>query len=403
MYLEFYGLKDFPFRLAPDPRYLFRTEGLLEVLANLQYGIETAKGLLVITGEVGTGKTTALRSHLESQDPNMLSAYIFNPLLSTDEFYETLASEFRLKPQATKSAMLRSIGGLLISRHLQKLKTVLIIDEAHLLPLELLEEIRLLSNFETSKDKLLQIILCGQPELSGVLDLPQMRQFKQRVSLRCQVNAMTLEESADYIRWRLQVAGANDEGLFKPEAIWVIHRVSGGIPRIVNNICDNALLTGYSQAAKNITIDIIREVADVLGFQEPRSDYSEAYPEDYSGAYSEPEGNLSAAECCKAEDNAPSGAVIDVDNKLLEDIFSDRPERSMSGVEPEAGWNQGHDGERRPDNVHYLNKDSDEWRVALPACWDRVRFTIEIGTEEAGANDSSSSRFFSRVRVGKCS
>jgi len=391
MYLEFYGLKDFPFRLAPDPRYLFRTEGLLEVLANLQYGIETAKGLLVITGEVGTGKTTALRSHLESQDQDMLSAYIFNPLLSTDEFYDTLANEFRVKPQATKSAMLRSIGSLLLSRHLKKLRTVLIIDEAHLLPLHLLEEIRLLSNFETSKDKLLQIILCGQPELSGVLDLPEMRQFKQRVILRCQVNAMTLEESADYIRWRLQVAGASDQGIFTPEAIWVIHRVSGGIPRIVNNICDNALLTGYSQEAKYITVDIIREVADVLGFQEP--------PQESWG----PEDNGAPAESSKTEDYAAMDPTVDSENELLADIFEDLPQLSMSELDSEPAWNAGDETGRGPDNVHYLHKDFDEWKVALPARWDTVRFTIEIGTEESGAHDGSSSRFFSRVRVGRCS
>jgi general secretion pathway protein A len=126
--------------------------------------------------------------------------------------------------------------------------------------MHLLEEIRLLSNFETSREKLVQIILCGQPELVGILDVPEMRQFKQRVSLRCQVNAMTLVETADYIRWRLQVAGALDDGPFTPEAIWVVHRVSTGIPRIVNNVCDNALLTGYSQEARHITPEIVREV-----------------------------------------------------------------------------------------------------------------------------------------------
>jgi general secretion pathway protein A len=391
MYLEFYGLKDFPFRLAPDPRYLFRTESLLEVLANLQYGIETAKGLLVITGEVGTGKTTALRSHLESQGPEMLSAYIFNPLLSTDEFYDTLASEFRLKPQATKSAMLRSIGSLLLSRHLKKLRTVLIVDEAHLLPLHLLEEIRLLSNFETSKDKLLQIILCGQPELSHVLDLPEMRQFKQRVSLKCQVNAMTLTESADYIRWRLKVAGATDEGIFTPEAIWVVHRVSGGIPRIVNNICDNALLTGYSQEARYITPDIIREVADILGFQEPVQGFTDF------------EGDAAPAPSSEAERATADDATAENENALLADIFENQLHCPASNVETMPDWNVGHDTERRSDNVHYIHKDFDEWKVALPARWGTVRFTIEIGTEDASVDDSSSSRFFSRVRVGKCS
>jgi general secretion pathway protein A len=264
MYQEFYRLRDIPFSLAPDPKYLFRTESLLEVFANLQYGIEHGKGIVVVTGEVGTGKTTILRSMLQSLDHTVLAAYIFNPLLSTEEFFDLMAGEFRLRPQQSKASMLRMLGYALMSRHAQGLRTVLVVDEAHLLPRHLLEEIRLLSNFETNRDKLLQIILCGQPELHDLLTQPDLRQLKQRVSLKCSIKMLAAHETPEYIRSRLRVAGARDENLFEPEATRMIHRFSGGIPRIVNNICDNALLTGFSQGSARITAAIISDVVDEL-------------------------------------------------------------------------------------------------------------------------------------------
>jgi general secretion pathway protein A len=264
MYQEFYGLRDIPFSLAPDPRYLFRTESMMEVFANLQYGIENGKGVVVVTGEVGTGKTTTLRSVLQSLDDSVLAAYIFNPLLSTEEFFDFLAGEFRLRTQQSKAAMLRLLGQVLMSRHAQGLRTVLVVDEAHLLPGHLLEEIRLLSNFETNRDKLLQIILCGQPELHDIFAQPGLRQLKQRVSLKCSIKTLAAPETSEYIRWRLRIAGARDENLFEQEAIRMVHRFSGGIPRIVNNICDNALLTGFSHASPRITASIIRDVVEEL-------------------------------------------------------------------------------------------------------------------------------------------
>jgi general secretion pathway protein A len=264
MYQEFYGLRDIPFSLAPDPRYLFRTESLLEVFANLQYGIENGKGIVVVTGEVGCGKTTILRSMLQSLDRSVLAAYIFNPLLSTEEFFDLLAGEFRLKPQTSKAVMLRMLGHVLMARHAAGLRTVLVVDEAHLLPKHLLEEIRLLSNFETNRDKLLQIILCGQPELHDLLAQSDLRQLKQRVSLKCSIKPLSTHETAEYIGWRLRIAGARDESLFEPAAIQAVHRFSGGIPRIVNNICDNALLTGFAQGSPRITSAVIETVVDDL-------------------------------------------------------------------------------------------------------------------------------------------
>lgn len=264
MYQQFYELNDIPFSLAPDPQYLFRTESLLEVFANLQYGIENGKGIIVVTGEVGTGKTTILRSMLQSLDRSILAAYIFNPLLSTEEFFDLLAGEFRLRPQTSKAAMLRLFGYMLMSRHAQGLRTVLVVDEAHLLPTHLLEEIRLLSNFETNREKLLQVILCGQPELHDLLAQPELRQLKQRVSLKCSIKLLSAHETTEYIRWRLCVAGAKNENLFEPEAINLVHQFSGGIPRIINNICDNALLTGFSEESPRITVSIIHSVIEVL-------------------------------------------------------------------------------------------------------------------------------------------
>jgi general secretion pathway protein A len=264
MYKQFYGLKDVPFNLAPDPKYLFRTESLLEVFAALQYGIENSKGLVVVTGEVGTGKTTILRSMLQSLDRTILAAYIFNPLLSSKDFFDLLSTEFRIQPQASKAAMLRSLGELLVSRHQQGLTTVLVIDEAHLLAPHLLEEIRLLSNFETTREKLLQIILCGQPELHDTLSRSEQRQLKQRVSLKCSIKSLLPRETAEYIRWRVRIAGAKNENLFEPDAVKLIHQLSGGIPRIINNLCDNALLTGYGKDSHTITRNIIQEVANDL-------------------------------------------------------------------------------------------------------------------------------------------
>jgi len=264
MYKEFYGLRDIPFSLAPDPKYLFRTDSLLEVFANLQYGIESGKGLVVVTGEVGTGKTTILRSMLQSLDRSVLPAYIFNPLLTTEDFFDLISSEFRIGPQKSKATALRLLGNALMSRHSQGFRTVLVVDEAHLLPHSLLEEIRLLSNFETNREKLLQVILCGQPELHDLMAKPELRQLKQRVSLKCSIKSLTAHETSEYIRWRLRIAGCKNETLFESEAIGLVHRFSAGIPRIINNICDNALISGFADASPRITAAIIQDVVAEL-------------------------------------------------------------------------------------------------------------------------------------------
>ena len=348
MYEKFYGLRDIPFSLAPDPKYLFRTDSLLEVFANLQYGIENGKGIVVVTGEVGTGKTTILRSMLQSLDRSVLAAYIFNPILSTEDFFDLLAGEFRMRPQQSKASMLRLLGNVLVSRHSQGLRTVLVVDEAHLLPRHLLEEIRLLLNFETNREKLLQVILCGQPELHDLLGQPELRQLKQRVSLKCSIKTLTPHETGEYIRWRLRIAGCADENLFEPDAIRLAHRFSGGIPRIINNICDNALLTGFSEGSARITAEIVEDVVDVL--------------------------DLTSVEMA----TTTAGAIISNESAVHE-----RPEQASSS------------------KVQYIRRDADEsTRKSSAVSAGNGKYLIHSDRE---TDSEASLKFFSRVRVSRSS
>lgn len=263
MYAEFYGLKELPFALTPDPRFIYFTPSHTEVMANLHYGIESGKGLIVVTGEVGTGKTTILRWMMQRLDRTVLVAYIFNPRLSVTEFYQHLASLLDVQKWETKPELLVSLGQALDSRHSRGLRTVLIIDEAQGLSPAVLEEIRLLSNFESDTAKQLQIVLTGQPELRNVLNYPDLRQLKQRVSLRCVIKALpSVEETDRYITSRLLASGSERTEIFTSEAVDYIYRCTEGIPRNINNICDNALLAGYAAGELTIGRSIIEEVAE---------------------------------------------------------------------------------------------------------------------------------------------
>ena len=263
MYAEFYGLKELPFALTPDPRFIYFTPSHTEVMANLHYGIESGKGLIVVTGEVGTGKTTILRWMMQRLDRTVLVAYIFNPRLSVTEFYQHLASLLDVQEWDTKPELLVSLGQALDSRHSRGLRTVLIIDEAQGLSPAVLEEIRLLSNFESDTAKQLQIVLTGQPELRNVLNLPDLRQLKQRIALRCVIKALpTVEETDRYITSRLLASGAERTDIFSGEAIDYIYRCTEGIPRNINNVCDNALLAGYAAGETTIGYSIVEEVAE---------------------------------------------------------------------------------------------------------------------------------------------
>jgi general secretion pathway protein A len=265
VYSEFYGLRELPFALTPDPRFIYFTPSHTEVMANLHYGIESGKGLIVVTGEVGTGKTTILRWMMQRLDRTVLVAYIFNPRLSVTEFYQHLASLLDVQKWETKPELLVSLGQALDSRHSRGLRTVLIIDEAQGLSPAVLEEIRLLSNFESDTAKHLQIVLTGQPELRNVLNYPDLRQLKQRVALRCVIKALpSVEETDRYITSRLLASGAERTELFSSEAVDYIYRCTEGIPRNINNLCDNALLAGYAAGELTVGRAIVEEVAETF-------------------------------------------------------------------------------------------------------------------------------------------
>jgi general secretion pathway protein A len=265
VYAEFYGLKELPFALTPDPRFIYFTPSHTEVMANLHYGIESGKGLIVVSGEVGTGKTTILRWMMQRLDRTVLVAYIFNPRLSVTEFYQHLASLLDVQKWETKPELLVSLGQALDSRHSRGLRTVLIIDEAQGLSPAVLEEIRLLSNFESDTAKHLQIVLTGQPELRNVLNYPDLRQLKQRVALRCVIKALpNVEETDRYITSRLLASGAERADIFSSEAVDYIYRCTEGIPRNINNLCDNALLAGYAAGELTVGRSIVEEVAETF-------------------------------------------------------------------------------------------------------------------------------------------
>jgi general secretion pathway protein A len=264
MYKQFFGLSKNPFEISPDPYFYHATPRHNEALANLHYGVGRRKGFIVITGEVGTGKTLLVRCLLaELRKNNIAFGYVFNPLLSTTEFFQYIMADLGLQYSGrSKTEMLLDLNRFLIQRHARGLITALVVDEAQALRPELLEEIRLLTNLETSQQKLLQIVLMGQPELEGVLDSPGLRQLKQRVSLRCQLLPLDDEQTHGYVLSRLERAGAQAEpAIFEPEAFTKIYEYSRGIPRIINNLCENAMVNAFAREQRTVTADMITEVA----------------------------------------------------------------------------------------------------------------------------------------------
>ncbi|HTM11126.1 MAG TPA: AAA family ATPase [Verrucomicrobiae bacterium] len=261
MYLNFYGLEKKPFNPTPDPKFLYLTPSHREALAQILYGVQEGKGFIVLTGEVGTGKTTLIQTLLRRLDEKTEVAYIFNSKLPFDALVEYMLRDFGITENLTTvSQRLFALNNFLIERRRLGQNTVLIIDEAQNLDPPALEQVRLLSNFETATEKLLQIFLAGQPELQSKLDLPELRQLKQRISLRCVIRPLTAEETRDYIQHRLRIAGGRRSDIFTDKAVDRITRYAGGIPRLVNIVCDHALLFGYAEQRRRIDEDTIQQV-----------------------------------------------------------------------------------------------------------------------------------------------
>lgn len=263
MYQEFYGLREGPFELTPDPRFLFFTASHREALSNLQYGLFSAKAVTLLIGEAGTGKTTLLRAALESDRcRGVRCVYLSNPALTRAEFLEVLAREFQLGPHAaeSKAALLSTLETFLRQRRAAGEIVSLVVDEAQSMSTELLEEIRLLANIETATHKLLPLVLSGQPELAARLNETGLRQLKQRVALRCEIARFKVEETAAYIASRIRTAGGEAARLFTREAVMLIHEHARGIPRTISVICDNALLSGMAQGRRPVDRGTVLEV-----------------------------------------------------------------------------------------------------------------------------------------------
>jgi len=266
MYCAYYGLSRPPFEMTPDPAFLYLGETHREGLATLVYGVQSGKGFVLLTGEVGTGKTTLLHALLGQLEADTASAFIFNPRLEPLDFFRVLLDEYGIEATCrTKGEYLLTLNQFLIARLGQRLKTVLIIDEAQTLAPEMLEEVRLLSNLETPTSKLLQIILVGQPELVDVLARPELRQLRQRIVLRHHLRPFDESETDAYIDERLALAGYTGKGIFQRSARREIQAVTEGVPRLVNVVCDGALLLGYSRQHAQLDAGAIREVAGDLG------------------------------------------------------------------------------------------------------------------------------------------
>jgi len=266
MYAEFYGLVRPPFEMTPDPAFLYLGETHREGLATLLYGVQAGKGFVLLTGEVGTGKTTLLHALLGQLDASTASAFLFNPKLDPLDFFLVLFDELGIQKHCrTKAEYLLALNHFLIERLERNQTTLLIIDEAQNLSPEMLEEVRLLSNLETPSKKLLQIMLVGQPELNQMLERPELRQLRQRIVLRHHLRPFDPQEVDEYIAERLALAGYTGKGIFKHSARREIHSVTGGVPRLVNVVCDGALLQGYARDQSVIGADLIREVAADLG------------------------------------------------------------------------------------------------------------------------------------------
>lgn len=308
MYQDFYGLRELPFELTSNPRYLYLPAGHQEALSNLQYGLSSAKAVTLLVGEAGTGKTTLLKAALEAERCRHVRAvYLNNPALTRGEFIEILAGNFGLTAEASRSkaAFLEQLEAVLQERRARGEISALVVDEAQSLSTELLEEIRLLANIETPEVKLLPLLLVGQPELGARLEESSLRQLKQRVALRCEVPLFDLTQTAAYIASRIRTAGGVAFRLFTRDAVMVIHEYSGGIPRTISVICDNALVSGLALGRQPVDRELVMEVCRDFRLRNGNPDRSESGVPLYGSrtvGYAEPEPEQSGTKA-EAEDS----------------------------------------------------------------------------------------------------
>lgn len=271
MYNAFFGFKESPFNLSPDPAFLYRSHVHEEALANLIYGVQTRKGFIVLTGEVGTGKTTLLECLRDFLDTQFIEfAFVFNSRITSDQFFEMIAYDLDLRcNRNSKTEVLFALNHLLLQQASENRTTVLIVDESHNLEWEVLEEIRLLGNLENRRGKLIQIILAGQPELDRKLDAPNLRQLKQRIVLRCNLQPFREDRTVAYVNFRLEKAGMHEQTVFPVDLLLEVHARSQGIPRVINAVCDNLLLTTFALEQQVATIAMLDEVCRDMRLEWP--------------------------------------------------------------------------------------------------------------------------------------
>ncbi|MEW5983909.1 MAG: AAA family ATPase [Acidobacteriota bacterium] len=277
MYEEFFGFTDKPFSLTPDPKYLYKSESHANAFELLQYAVRRREGFVVVTGDIGTGKTTLCRALLEQIDRRTFTALVLNPFLSEDDLLRLILQDFGVVSReeikqgrlngVSKQELIDTLYDFLLGLLPLQASAVLIIDEAQNLPLQVLEQLRILSNLETDREKLLQMILVGQLNLQGLLRSPELRQLDQRVSIRYELKPLTRDEVAAYVSHRLHVAGGSSLVSFTPRALQFVHQFSGGIPRLINLICDRSLLGAYSARSNRVTHELVERAADSLDLQ----------------------------------------------------------------------------------------------------------------------------------------
>jgi general secretion pathway protein A len=280
MYEEYYGFTEKPFSLTPDPKYLYKSASHASAFELLQYAIRRREGFVVITGDIGTGKTTLCRAILEQIDRKTFTALVLNPFLSEEDLLRLILQEFGVVSRdeikrgrlagVSKQELIETLNEFLLSLQSLRAQALLIIDEAQNLPLQVLEQIRILSNLETEKEKLLQIVLVGQSNLKDLLRRPELRQLDQRVSIRYDLKPLSADETSAYVQHRLSVAGGGAAVSFPPKALHRIHRYTAGIPRLINLLCDRALLSGFSAHTNRILPEYVDSAAESLELQQPR-------------------------------------------------------------------------------------------------------------------------------------